>query len=78
MQVDDKVTYVGIVDSLLCPGLPGDIGAGIVRKDANDVDLVEILELAAAELGEFAAEDEVKQLFFCGWRFCGHESVPGR
>jgi hypothetical protein len=34
--------------------------------------------LAAAELGEFAAEDEVKQLFFCGWRFCGHESVPGR
>lgn len=78
MQVDDKITNVGIVDSFLCSGLPGDIGAGIVRKDANDVDLVEILEFAATELGEFAAEDEMQQLFFFGGRFCGHESVPGR
>ena len=57
MQVNDEIAHVGIVDSLLRLGLPGDIGAGIVRKNADDVDLFEILEFASAELSQLAAKD---------------------
>src|SRR4029079_17080814 len=77
MKVNDKVAHVRVVDGLLRLRLPGDIGAGIIRIDADDVDLVEILELGAAELGEFAAEDEVQQLRFRCGRIGRHGSVFG-
>ena len=51
---------MSVIDGLLCPGLPGDIGAGIVRKHTDDVDLFEILEFIAAKLGQFAAKDEMQ------------------
>ena len=51
MQMDDEVPHVGVVDSLLRLGLPCDIRAGIVWKHADDVDFLEVLEFAAAELG---------------------------
>src|SRR5262245_31916503 len=70
MQMDDEVAHVGIIDSLLRLCLPRDIGAGVIREDADDVDLVEILEFAAAELGKLPAKNEMQQLFF--WKFCGH------
>ena len=40
--------------------IAGDIGAGIVRKNADDVDFLEILEFIAVKLGQFSAEDEVQ------------------
>ena len=64
MQVNDERTHVGIVDSLLCLGLPRDIGAGIIREDANNVDLFKALEFATAQLGELSAKYEMQQLFF--------------
>jgi hypothetical protein len=42
--------------------LPGRVGRGIVRIDADDVELVEILEFGIRHAVEFAAEDEVKEL----------------
>lgn len=60
--MNDEIAYVGVVDSVL--RLPGDISAGIIRKDADDVDLVEVLKFATAEFGEFAARNEMQQLFF--------------
>src|SRR5581483_4931984 len=62
VQVDDEVAHMRVVDGLLRLGLPGDIGTGVIRVDADDVDLVEIAELVAAEFGEFAAEDQMQQL----------------
>ena len=62
MQMDDEVAHMRVVDGLLRLGLPGGIGGGVVRIDADDVELVEILEFDAAELGQFAAEDEMQQL----------------
>ena len=59
MQMDNEVAHVSVINGLLCSGLPGDIGAGIVRKHTDDVDLFEILEFAAAKLGQFAAKDEM-------------------
>src|SRR5262249_21214211 len=82
MQVDNEIAHMGIVDRLLGFCLPSDISGSIIRKDAHNFDLVEILELAATELGELPAEHEMKQLFLFGMRFCRHESIlrqnPGR
>src|SRR5512144_170344 len=77
MKVNDEVAHVRVVDGPLRLRLPGDIGAGIIRIDADDVDLVEILELGAAELGELAAENEVQQLWFRCGRIGRHGSVFG-
>src|SRR6202051_1580823 len=74
VQVDDKITHVRVIDGLLRFRLPGDIGAGIIRKDADDLDLVEIFELGAAEFGHLAAEHEMEQLF-CRYIF-GHDMNP--
>ena len=38
------------------------IGAGVIRKHANDVQLVEVLEDVVLEIDQLAADDEVKQL----------------
>ena len=62
MQMDDEVAHVRIVDGLLRLRLPGGIGGCVVRVNADDVELVEILELDAVEIGQLAAENEVKQL----------------
>src|SRR5512144_364618 len=77
VQVNDEIAHVRVVDSLLRLCLPCDVGARIVRVDADDVDLVEILELSASELAELAAEDEVKQLRFRCGRICRHGSICG-
>src|SRR5262249_22810922 len=55
VQVNDEIAHVGVVDGLLCFRLPCDVGTRKVRVHADDVDLVEILELCASELGELAA-----------------------
>ena len=58
--MNDEIAHVGVVDGLLRFGLPGDISAGIIREDADDVDLVEVLEFPTAEFGEFAAKNEMQ------------------
>ena len=51
VQVDDEIAHLRVVDRLLRLGLPGRIGGRVVRIDADDVELVEILELGAVEAG---------------------------
>src|SRR5262249_2069416 len=60
VQMDDEIAHMSVIDSLLCLGLPGDIGAGVVWKNADDVDFLEILEFIAVKFGQFSAEDEVQ------------------
>ena len=51
VQMDDEIAHLRIVDGLLRLGLPGRVGGGVVRIDADDVELVEILELGVVERG---------------------------
>src|ERR1043166_1470619 len=62
MQMDDEVAHVRVVDRLLRLRLPGGIGAGVIGIDADDIEIVEVLELDGIEPREFAAEHQVKQL----------------
>ena len=71
VEMNDEITHVGIIDALLRLGLPGRIGRGIVRIQADDLDLIEILEGYMIEVKEFASDDEMEQLRL--HRF-GHES----
>src|SRR4029078_13593721 len=64
-----------VVSGVLSVRVPCDVGARIVRVDADDVDFVEILELRTSELGELAAEDEMEQLRFRCGRICRHGSI---
>src|SRR5581483_9781878 len=75
MEVNDEIAHMRVVDGLLRLGLPSHIGARIVGIDADDVELVQILELGAAEFGKLAAEHQMQQLFL-GW-VCGHDSISG-
>src|SRR5262245_58830321 len=77
VQVNDEIAHVCVIDGLLRFRLPRDVSSRIVRVDADDVDLVEILELGAAELGELATEDEMQQLRFRCGRICRHVSMYG-
>src|SRR3569832_710054 len=63
MQVDDEIAHVGIVDGLLRLRLPGDVSGSVIRIDADDVELGNILELRAAEVGQFTAQDQMQELF---------------
>src|SRR5262245_37854419 len=76
MQVNDKIAHLRIVDGHLRLGLPGRVGAGIVRENADDVELVEILELGAVEPAQLAAEYKMKQLLARG--DFGHHQVSRR
>ena len=66
VHVNDEVAHLRVVDRRLRLGLPGRIGGGVVRKQADDLHLVEILEGDVFEVDEFATEDEVKQLLRLG------------
>ena len=58
-----------LVDGLMRLRAPCIIGAGIVRIDADDVELVEILEFDVGDALQFAAEHQMKKLlgFGRGW-----------
>src|SRR4029078_279042 len=58
-QANDEITHVRVVAGPLPCRLPCDVGTRILRVDADDINLVEILELCASELGELATEDEM-------------------
>src|SRR6476619_219720 len=77
VQVNDEITHVRVVDGLLRFLLPCDGVTRILRVDADDINLVEILELCASELGELATEDEMQQLRFRCGQICRHGSIYG-
>src|ERR1700722_10339307 len=60
VQMHDEIAHLGIVDGALRLGLPGRVGAGIVRIDTDDVDLVEIFEFHALNTIELAAKYQVE------------------
>ena len=62
VQMDDKVAHLGVIDGRLRLGLPGGVGGRVVRVDADNLDLVEILEGVVLEIVQLAANDEMKQL----------------
>ena len=59
VEMDDEITHMGVIDALLGLRLPGRVGRGIVRKQANHLDLIEILESDVIEVEKFAADDKV-------------------
>jgi hypothetical protein len=62
MQVDHEIAHVGVVHGLLRLRLPGRKSGGVIGKHADDFHLIEILERRVLEIGQFAADDEMKQL----------------
>ena len=62
VEVNHEVAHVGVVHGLLRLRLPRRMGGGVIGKHADDLDLVEVLERGVFEIGQFAADDEVKQL----------------
>src|SRR6266567_2679986 len=62
MHVDDEIAHLGIVNSLLRLGLPCRISAGIVRINADDIELIKVLEFVPAQIDKLAAEDQMEQL----------------
>ena len=62
VQVHDEIAHVGVVHGLLRLRLPRRIGGCVIRENADDFHLIEILERRMFEIGEFAADHEMKQL----------------
>src|SRR5271168_4201002 len=62
VQMHDEIPHLCIIDGALRAGFPGRISARIVWKDADDVDVAEILEFDIRDVVELAAENEVEQL----------------
>ncbi len=62
MEVNDEVAHVGIVDGLLRLRLPGGKSGCVIGEHADDLNLIEILERDVFEIGQLAADDEMKQL----------------
>src|SRR4029078_8578144 len=75
--MNDEIAHVCVVDGLLRLGLPCDVGARVIWVDADDLDLLEILELGSSELGEFTAKDKMQQLRFRCGRVCRHGQFYG-
>ena len=62
VEMDDEIAHLRIVDRALGLGPPGRVRGGIVRIEADDLDVVEILEGVVLEVDKLAADDEMKQL----------------
>jgi hypothetical protein len=62
VEVHDEVTHVGIVHGLLRFRLPGRMSGCVIGKHADDFHLIEILKRRVFEIGQLAADDEMKQL----------------
>ena len=63
VEVDHEVAHVGIVHGLLRFGLPGRMGGCVIGEHPDDFNLIEVLEGRVFEIGQLAADDEVKQLW---------------
>jgi hypothetical protein len=69
MQVRHEITHLGVIHRRLRLGPPGGDGRGMVRKQTDDVDLIEIFKLYVIQIFEFAAENKMEELFL--WRSGG-------
>jgi len=63
MHMHDEVSHVGIVDGALRLRLPGRVGGGVVRIDADDVELIDVLEGDVATFSSSPPKHEMEQLF---------------
>src|SRR5690242_17130527 len=62
MQMHDEEAHLGVIDGRLRLRPPRRIGGRVIGVEADDLDLVEILEGVVLEIGQLAADDEMKQL----------------
>src|SRR5437868_4782823 len=75
MHVHDEIAHQGVIDSALRAAFPGRIGARIVWIDADDLELLQILEFRGVECLQLAAEYQMEQLL----RSCfGHVLILAR
>jgi hypothetical protein len=57
---------VRVVDGLLGLGFPGCVSGRVIGDQADNVNLAQIFERGVFEVGQFTAEDEMKQLLLRG------------
>src|SRR5437868_9950103 len=62
VQVNDEIAHLRVVDGLLRLGAPSGIGGCVIRVDADQLDLVEILEFGRVQLAQLATDHEMEQL----------------
>lgn len=74
MQVDDEITHMRIVDGLLRLRTPRDIGARVIRIDADDIDLGQVLEFDVLKPRKLATDNQVKKLLL--WSLIRHDREP--
>jgi hypothetical protein len=58
----DKIPHMRIIDRALCLVFPGVIGAGVVRKNPDDMDVIDVFERGTGGRNQFAPKDEVQAL----------------
>src|ERR1700751_1194043 len=63
VEMDDEIAHLRVIDGVLRLAPPGRMGARVIRIDADDVELAEVLEFDIAKAREFAAEHQMQQLF---------------
>jgi len=59
MEVHENIFHFGIIDRTLGVRAPGFLGRGIIGKDADDIQLVEIGKFVAARIFDAPAEYEM-------------------
>ena len=74
VQMHDEIAHLGIVDGLLRLGPPCRMGAGVIRIDADDIDILEIPEFDISDPGKLAAEHEMQELLRLS--FAAHPWFP--
>src|SRR5204862_2123534 len=75
VHVHDEIAHQGIIDGALRAAFPRRIGGRIVRIDADDLELLQILEFRRVEYLQLAAEHQMEQLL----RSCfGHVLILAR
>lgn len=61
--MNNEIAHMRIVNAALSGIPPGTEGLRIIRIDADDVERLQVFEFDLIELRQFAAENEMKQLF---------------
>ena len=62
MEMDDKIPHMRVVHGLLRLRLPGGVSVRVIREQPDNFYLSEIIEGRVLKVGQFAADDEMKQL----------------
>ena len=75
VEVDDHIAHLCVINRFLCLASPRIFGAGIIGKDTNEVDLLQINERKCAGIADATAHHEVE--FLHGLAFIRGRKVPG-